>query len=129
MTEQHESPPSNRCDSCTGSGVREQSYYTGSDNWGRIEYEMVDCETCAGTGVISGVQVIMRTFERPVLLARAVASVVQQTFSDWSLVIVNNGGDPRTVESVVAAAGGSLDSGKIEVRHLDARVGMEAASN
>ncbi|MEY2768111.1 MAG: hypothetical protein RI912_1774, partial [Actinomycetota bacterium] len=50
------------------------------------------------------VAVIMRTFERPVLLARAVASVCQQTFTDWELVIVNNGGAPGPVDSVVAAA-------------------------
>jgi glycosyltransferase involved in cell wall biosynthesis len=34
------------------------------------------------------VAIVMRTYERPVLLARAIASVQNQTFSDWELIIV-----------------------------------------
>jgi glycosyltransferase involved in cell wall biosynthesis len=75
------------------------------------------------------VAVIMRTFERPALLARAVASVCQQTFSDWELVIVNNGGAPGPVDSVVAAARAGSVPGTITVLHLPERMGMEAASN
>ncbi|MSZ55141.1 MAG: glycosyltransferase [Actinobacteria bacterium] len=77
------------------------------------------------------VAVVMRTYERPVLLARAIASVQQQTLSDWHLVIVNNGGDPAIVDNVVRIAQQSTtsSSGTISVLHLDARVGMEEASN
>ena len=71
----------------------------------------------------------MRTFERPVLLARAVASVQNQTFTDWELVIVNNGGDPIAVDSVVSVARQSSSAGSIKVLHLDDRCGMEEASN
>jgi len=71
----------------------------------------------------------MRTYERPVLLARAIASVQNQTFSDWHLVVVNNGGDAATVDKVVAVARNSTPSGSISVLHLPERVGMEEASN
>ena len=75
------------------------------------------------------VAVVMRTYERPVLLARAIASVQNQTFSDWELIIVNNGGDPDGVESVVSVARNTTGTSKITVLHLPERVGMEEASN
>jgi len=77
------------------------------------------------------VAVVMRTFERPVLLARAIASVQQQTLADWHLVIVNNGGDPDVVNNVVQIAkqSTSASTGTITVLHLAERVGMEEASN
>ena len=71
----------------------------------------------------------MRTYERPVLLARAIASVQNQTFSDWELIIVNNGGDPSGVENVVSVARTITGTSTITVMHLPDRVGMEEASN
>lgn len=71
------------------------------------------------------VQVVMRTFERPVLLARALASVRAQSHPHVSLTVVNNGGDPAGVDSVVAASG----LPDVHVIHLSERLGMEAASN
>jgi glycosyltransferase involved in cell wall biosynthesis len=71
----------------------------------------------------------MRTYERPVLLARAIASVQNQTFSDWELIVVNNGGDPAVVESVVSVARNTTGTSTITVLHLPERVGMEEASN
>ena len=75
------------------------------------------------------VAVVMRTYERPVLLARAIASVQNQTYRDWTLVIVNNGGDPRPVEDVVRVAKSATPCGTIQVLHLPERVGREEASN
>ncbi|MFM8626874.1 MAG: glycosyltransferase family 2 protein [Actinomycetota bacterium] len=71
------------------------------------------------------VQVVMRTFERPVLLARALASVRGQTHQGLTLTVVNNGGEPGVVDAVVAASGLS----GVNVLHLPVRTGMEAASN
>ena len=77
------------------------------------------------------VAVIMRTFERPVLLARAIASVQNQAFTDWVLVIVNNGGDPRAVDAIVkiAAQSSTQTSQQILVLHIDECVNPGAASN
>lgn len=74
---------------------------------------------------MTSVMVVMRTYERPVLLARALASVRAQTHTGIDLVVVNNGGDPSRVDAVVSASG--LDA--VRVMHLSTRVGMEAASN
>jgi len=71
----------------------------------------------------------MRTYERPVLLARAIASVQLQKFTDWELVIVNNGGQQAGVDAVVRTAMNATPSGSIRVTHLSERVGMEEASN
>ena len=75
------------------------------------------------------VAIVMRTYERPVLLARAIASVQRQTFTDWKLVVVNNGGNPDSVDGVVAVARQSQPNCNITVLHLNDRVGMEEASN
>ncbi len=72
--------------------------------------------------------VITRTKNRPLLLKRAVESVVRQTFEDWSLVIVNDGGDPAPVSDIVA----SVDAAdRARIRQIDngSSLGMEAASN
>jgi GT2 family glycosyltransferase len=75
------------------------------------------------------ITVVMRTYERPVLLARAIASVQLQKFTDWELVVVNNGGEPSVVDTVVRTAMNATPSGSIRVIHLTERVGMEEASN
>jgi glycosyltransferase involved in cell wall biosynthesis len=75
------------------------------------------------------ITVVMRTYERPVLLARAIASVQLQKFTDWELIVVNNGGQPSVVDAVVRTAMNSTPSGTIRVLHLPDRVGMEEASN
>ncbi len=75
------------------------------------------------------VTIVMRTYERPVMLARAIASVQNQTFRDWTLIIVNNGGNPGPVEDVVRVAKSATPCGDIRVLHLSERVGMEEASN
>lgn len=47
------------------------------------------------------VAVITRTKDRAVFLKRALQSVAQQTYKDYVHVIVNDGGDPQIVDSLV----------------------------
>ncbi len=67
----------------------------------------------------------MRTRNRPLFLERALLSVVSQTFGDFELIVVNDGGDPGAVERLVADCGDP----RVRVLHVDESSGMEAASN
>ena len=61
------------------------------------------------------VDVIMRTKDRPLLLARAIRSVASQTRDDWRLIIVNDGGRRDAVDDLVAKIG-SEEAGRVRVR-------------
>lgn len=74
------------------------------------------------------VAIIMRTKDRPRLLRRAVRSVLDQTFKDWLLVIVNDGGSPEGVELVVDEVADEI-SGRVILLHHPVSLGMQTASN
>ena len=74
------------------------------------------------------VAVIMRTKDRPLLLRRAIRSVMEQTFKDWVLVIVNDGGAPDAVQLAMGDMADEL-TGKVLVLHHPVSLGMQSASN
>lgn len=49
----------------------------------------------------NSVAIIMRTKNRPVLLARAFESVIQQTHHEWHLYLINDGGDPKPINELI----------------------------
>lgn len=74
------------------------------------------------------VTVATRTKNRPILLARALASVAQQSFRDFELVIVNDAGELAPVERL---AHETLDAAEVNYRIIDnpESRGREAAMN
>ncbi|MGB1582666.1 MAG: glycosyltransferase [Solirubrobacterales bacterium] len=70
----------------------------------------------------------VRTYDRPLLLARAIEDVLAQTFHDWRMTIFNNGGDRAVVESVVARFAERL-AGRVTVVHSETRLKPGAAVN
>lgn len=76
----------------------------------------------------SKVAVITRTKNRSILLRRAIESVMGQTFQNWIMVIVNDGGDRGDVEGLVAQYGSAFKERCMLVNN-EVSVGMEAASN
>ncbi|MCB0190910.1 MAG: glycosyltransferase [Anaerolineae bacterium] len=74
------------------------------------------------------VAVITRTKDRPVLLRRAIRSVLDQTFQDWLMVIVNDGGDPDVVKFVVEEVADEVNGRILTVNH-PISMGMQTASN
>lgn len=74
------------------------------------------------------VAIVMRTKDRAILLERALDDVLAQSFADWRLVVVNDGGDPGPVDALVAAREQEF-AGRVSVIHNRRSFGMEAASN
>ncbi len=73
------------------------------------------------------VGVVMRTKDRAVLLRRALESVLHQTYPNWNLVVVNDGGDVESVDWLVSKI--FAGDNRVRVLHHPASLGMEAASN
>lgn len=76
----------------------------------------------------NSVAIIMRTKNRPVLLARALESVIQQSYTNWHLYLVNDGGDTSPVNQLIDLNFIDLNH-KITAIHNNYSLGMEAASN
>ncbi len=79
------------------------------------------------TNSIPSVAVITRTKNRPVMLKRAAKSVAGQEFKDLVWVVVNDGGDPEEVETIVQQS--PVDLRRVIIVHNPHSLGMEAASN
>jgi glycosyltransferase involved in cell wall biosynthesis len=73
------------------------------------------------------VGIITRTKNRPVLLRRAIESVVQQTYPNWVMVIVNDGGDPADIANLLERYQPEA-RGRITAIHNPVSLGMEGAS-
>ena len=73
------------------------------------------------------VLVVMRTKNRPVLLRRALESVYKQTYTNYVLVIVNDGGRFELVQNELVRV--PLDLTRVMIVSNRQSVGMEAASN
>ena len=74
------------------------------------------------------VGVVTRTKNRPVILKRALESVLGQSYDNWTMVIVNDGGEAATVDRLVAQYD-ERAHGRIRIIHNPVSLGMEAASN
>jgi glycosyltransferase involved in cell wall biosynthesis/FMN phosphatase YigB (HAD superfamily) len=74
------------------------------------------------------VTVITRTKDRPLLLRRCIRSVLGQTCRDWLHVIVNDGGNPRVLHSLVMEYEKAY-AGRVEVIDHPVCQGMQNASN
>ncbi|NFN18989.1 glycosyltransferase [Clostridium botulinum] len=73
------------------------------------------------------VAIIMRTKDRNIFLKRAIESVINQTYKDWILVIVNDGGNLDDIQKLLKSYEHYKE--KIIIIHNENSLGMEAASN
>ena len=80
------------------------------------------------TGSHGIVAVITRTKNRPVLLARAFASILSQHHQNWHLYLVNDGGEQAPVDALIEQYDTAF-AGRLTVIHHPVSQGMEAASN
>ena len=71
------------------------------------------------------VAILVRTKGRPRFLSRALENIAQQTFTDYTVCVINDGGDEQAARAVIEES--PLDSGHVQL--LTAGGNMEAASN
>jgi glycosyltransferase involved in cell wall biosynthesis len=81
-----------------------------------------------GVAAMADVAVIMRTKNRPLLLHRALASVALQSYRNWRLYLVNDGGDRDALEDTLRVYLPVFGDRMIVIHHETSK-GMEAASN
>ncbi len=72
--------------------------------------------------------IVTRTKDRPLLLKRAVDSVLSQDDDNWCQVIINDGGDPAAVRAVVSPRADAYGD-RLHILDNPTSLGMEAASN
>ena len=73
------------------------------------------------------VDIIMRTKDRPLFLERAIKDVLAQSYKNWFLCIINDGGKASEVDKLVKKY--KSHAKQIKVTHHAKSKGMEAASN
>ena len=71
------------------------------------------------------VAILVRTKDRPRFLSRTLENIAQQTFTDYTVCVINDGGDEQAARAVIEES--PLDSGHVQL--LTAGGNMEAASN
>lgn len=71
------------------------------------------------------VLIVTRTKNRKLLLGRALQSVKNQTFKDYTQIVLNNGGNKEEVEETVQSFG----SDKVKVIHTDDTISRASALN
>jgi GT2 family glycosyltransferase len=76
----------------------------------------------------SRVGIIMRTQNRPILLARALGSVLAQKYHNWHLYVINDAGDIDQLEALIKPFETALGT-RFTIIHRRDSIGMEAASN
>lgn len=76
------------------------------------------------------VGVVIRTRDRPGFVTRALASVAAQTHRNWTVALVNDGGDPARLAQAIAPWRAQMDpAGQLRVIDLDPGQGRAAAFN
>lgn len=74
------------------------------------------------------VSIVTRTKDRPLFLRRAITSITSQTFQEWELIIVNDGGDPAVVDELVAPLPSDTRQRIRVINHETARGRWQAAN-
>ncbi len=73
------------------------------------------------------VSIVLRTNERYLLLDRALEDIMMQTFRDWKIILVNDGGDIEKISNLIRK--NSIPANKIKIVHLKENKGLNIAIN
>ena len=81
-----------------------------------------------GGEIMPKVGIVTRTKDRPATLARALHSALGQTFDDWNMALVNDGGDADALEAYLDREAAAIRNRLVLVHH-DTSQGRCAAAN
>lgn len=70
--------------------------------------------------------IVLRTRDRPVLLARALGSILAQAHDDWQLVLVNDGGARAPVDALAATYASAFGT-RLTLLHAEPATGPDGA--
>jgi glycosyltransferase involved in cell wall biosynthesis len=76
-----------------------------------------------------GVDVVIRTKDRPVLLKRAIGSVLGQSHENWHIYLINDGGATDVLEEVLAPFQDRIRSDRLTIVHHPSSLGTSTAAN
>lgn len=74
------------------------------------------------------VAIILRTKDRPICLTRALASIMNQTYQNWQIILVNDGGNASILEYTLSSCKNSLND-KLLVINNPTSLGMSQGLN
>jgi glycosyltransferase involved in cell wall biosynthesis len=78
--------------------------------------------------IMPKVSIVTRTKNRLIFLARSILSIQQQRFTDWEMIIVNDGGDAALLDEFLTQVPDTVRA-KISVVHHATSLGRWAAAN
>lgn len=73
------------------------------------------------------ISIIVRTSQRYLLLDRALQDIIGQTFKDWKIILVNDGGDQETIINLIVK--NKIPQDQIAIVHLKENRGLNIAIN
>lgn len=73
------------------------------------------------------ISIILRTNQRYLLLGRALGDIMSQTFKDWKIILVNDGGDIETIKVLIE--NNKIPSRQIKIVHLKEKQGLNISIN
>jgi len=74
------------------------------------------------------VSIIVRTKDRYTMLERAINNIINQSYSSWKIILINDGGDKKRINKIIEDKSEKLQ-GKIKLIHLHSNKGLNIAIN
>jgi glycosyltransferase involved in cell wall biosynthesis len=90
--------------------------------------KVMDYETNAGHLNADRISIVTRTRDRPLLVSRAIESVIKQSYRDWHHIIVNDGGDRSILQQTIDRYAAQYEN-RLSLIHISTSNGMVNALN
>ncbi len=92
------------------------------------ELTVMDYETNVGHLNADRVSIVTRTRDRPLLISRAIESVIKQSYRNWHHIIVNDGGDEKILQQTIDRYAAQYEN-RLNLIHISTSNGAVNALN